>query len=100
MKKRLEADLMSIAHRILQLKNKSDVNQLYLETQKLYEKLSVLRFIDEHYGDAKPTIGHAEIEKEVEDFYGKEVVENLYKICEETNNKLFRQAFVKIKESQ
>ncbi|MGO4820262.1 MULTISPECIES: hypothetical protein [unclassified Flavobacterium] len=72
MKKRLEADLMSIAHRILQLKNKSDVNQLYLETQKLYEKLSVLRFIDEHYGDAKPTIGHAEIEKEVEDFYDKE----------------------------
>ena len=72
MKKRLEADLMSIAHRILQLKNKSDVNQLYLETQKLYEKLSVLRFIDEHYGDVKPTIGHAEIEKEVEDFYDKE----------------------------
>ena len=38
MKKRLEADLISIAHRILQLKNKSDINQLYLETQKLYEK--------------------------------------------------------------
>jgi hypothetical protein len=29
MKKRLEADLVSIAHRILQLKNKSDVNQLF-----------------------------------------------------------------------
>jgi hypothetical protein len=37
MKKRLEADLISIAHRILQLKNKSDINQLYSETQKLYE---------------------------------------------------------------
>lgn len=71
MKKKLEADLISIAHRILQLKNKSDVNQLYLETQKLYEKLSVLRFIDEHYGDAKPTIGHAEIEKEIETFFDK-----------------------------
>jgi hypothetical protein len=33
MKKRLEADLVSIAHRILQLKNKSDVNQLFLETK-------------------------------------------------------------------
>jgi Trm5-related predicted tRNA methylase len=32
MKKRLEADLVSIAHRILQ-QNKSDVNQLFLETQ-------------------------------------------------------------------
>jgi hypothetical protein len=65
----LEADLISIAHRILQLKNKSDINQLYLETQKLYEKLSVLRFVDEHFGDAKPTIGTAEIEKKIETFF-------------------------------
>jgi hypothetical protein len=38
-----------------------------LETQKLYEKLSVLRFVNEHYGTTKPTITHAEIEKEIED---------------------------------
>jgi hypothetical protein len=73
MKKRLEADLISIAHRILQLKDKSDINQLYLETQKLYEKLSVLKFIDENYGDVKPTIGsYSEIEKEIENIYDKE----------------------------
>lgn len=71
MKKRLEADLVSIAHRILQLKNKSDINQLFLESQKLYEKLSVLRFVNEHYGTTMPTIGHAEIEKEIEAFYDK-----------------------------
>jgi hypothetical protein len=69
MKKKLEADLISIAHRILQLKNKSDINQLYLETQKLYEKLSVLRFVDEHFSDAKPTIGIAEIEKKIEEVF-------------------------------
>ncbi len=68
MKKRLEADLISIAHRILQLKNKSDINLLYLETQKLYEKLAVLRFIDSHFGETKPTIGLADVEKEVENF--------------------------------
>ena len=55
MKKKLEADLISIAHRVLQLKNKSDINQLYLETQKLYEKLAVLRFVDEHFSEVKPT---------------------------------------------
>ncbi|TDE06525.1 hypothetical protein [Flavobacterium hiemivividum] len=71
MKKRLEADLVSIAHRILQLKNKSDINQLFLETQKLYEKLSVLRFVDEQYGEVRPTIGQAEIEKDIEAFYDK-----------------------------
>jgi hypothetical protein len=75
MKKRLEADLISIAHRILQIKDKSDVNQLYLETQKLYEKLSVLKFVEENYGDVKPTIGsYSEIEKEIENFYDKETV--------------------------
>ena len=74
MKKRLEADLISIAHRILQLKNKSDINQLYLETQKLYEKLAVLRFVDEHFGDSKPTIGQAEIESKIEAAF--EAIEN------------------------
>ena len=71
MKKKLEADLISIAHRILQLKNKSDINQLYLETQKLYEKLSVLRFVDEHFSEAKPTIGITEISKEIETIFDK-----------------------------
>lgn len=69
MKKRLEADLISIAHRILQLKNKSDINQLYLETQKLYEKLAVLRFIDTQFGEVKPTIGQAEMEKQIEEAF-------------------------------
>jgi hypothetical protein len=74
MKKRLEADLISIAHRILQLKNKSDINQLYLETQKLYEKLAVLRFVDDHFGDSKPTIGQAEIEAKIATAF--EAIEN------------------------
>jgi hypothetical protein len=74
MKKRLEADLISIAHRILQLKNKSDINQLYLESQKLYEKLALLRFVDEHFGDSKPTIGQAEIEQKIEAAF--EAIEN------------------------
>jgi len=74
MKKRLEADLISIAHRILQLKNKSDINQLYLETQKLYEKLALLRFVDDHFGDSKPTIGQAEIEQKIETAF--EAIEN------------------------
>ena len=71
MKKKLEADLISIAHRVLQLKNKSDINQLYLETQKLYEKLSVLRFVDEHFSEVKPTIGATEVEQKIESIFDK-----------------------------
>jgi hypothetical protein len=69
MQKKLEADLISIAHRILQLKNKSDINQLYLETQKLYEKLAVLRFVEEHFGGPKPTIGQAEVVEKMKEFF-------------------------------
>ena len=69
MKKKLEADLISIAHRVLQLKNKSDINQLYLETQKLYEKLAVLRFVEDHFSEVKPTIGYSEITKEIESVF-------------------------------
>ena len=60
MKKRLEAELISIAHRILKLKNKSELDQLYKETQKLYETLSILKF----YGDNFETV-KAEIPAEV-----------------------------------
>jgi hypothetical protein len=63
MKKKLEADLISIAHRILKLKNKEDLTQLHLETQKLYEKLSVLKFVEENFSEVKPTIGNTTIQE-------------------------------------
>lgn len=66
MKKKLEAELISIAHRILKLKNKSELVQLHQETQKLYEKLSVLRFVEENFADVKPTIGYSEMEEKIE----------------------------------
>lgn len=73
MKKKLEADLISIAHRILQLKNKSDVNQLFLETQKLYEKLAILRFVDSHFSEPKPTIGLVEMEAALENAFDENI---------------------------
>ena len=72
MKKKLEADLSSIAHRIFKLKNKSDINQLYLETQKLYEKLAVLKFVDDNFDEVKPTISHSEISYEIETIFEKQ----------------------------
>ena len=63
MKKKLEADLISIAHRILKLKNKEDLTQLHLETQKLYEKLCVLKFVEDNFADVKPTIENSNIQE-------------------------------------
>jgi len=75
MKKKLEAELISIAHRILKLKNKSEIVQLHQETQKLFEKLSVLRFVEENFGAVKPTIGYSEIESKLETIFEKEAAD-------------------------
>lgn len=57
MKKKLESELVSIAHRILKLKGKEDVIRMHAEVSVLYEKLSVLKFAHENFEDAIPTIG-------------------------------------------
>ncbi|MDV6169223.1 hypothetical protein R1T16_12375 [Flavobacterium sp. DG1-102-2] len=72
MKKRLEAELISIAHRILKLKNRAELDQLQQETLKLYEKIAVLRFVEDNFSDVKPTIGHASAEETLEEIYGLE----------------------------
>lgn len=65
MKKRLEAELISIAHRVLKLKSKSEVDQLFLETQKLYEALSVLKFYGDHIEQVKATISEEDLEEKL-----------------------------------
>ncbi|MGV6831876.1 MAG: hypothetical protein ACWA5P_10020 [bacterium] len=58
MKKKLESELISIAHRILKLKGKEDVDRMHEEVAKLYEKLTVLKFAQENFEDDMPTIGN------------------------------------------
>lgn len=58
MKKKLESELVSIAHRILKLKGKEDVDKMHNEVAKLYEKLTVLKFAQENFEDDMPTIGN------------------------------------------
>ena len=63
MKKRLESELISIAHRILKLKNKSEVDQLYKESQKLYETLSVLKFYQDNFESVKSDVDEVVLEE-------------------------------------
>ncbi len=58
MKKKLESELVSIAHRILKLKGKEDVIKLHEEARLVYEKLSVLKFAHDNFEGAIPTIGN------------------------------------------
>ncbi|PKQ45889.1 hypothetical protein [Confluentibacter flavum] len=57
MKKKLESELVSIAHRILKLKGKEDVIKMHDEAKVLFEKLSVLKFAHENFEEDMPTIG-------------------------------------------
>ncbi|GAA4892371.1 hypothetical protein GCM10023311_16060 [Flaviramulus aquimarinus] len=57
MKKKLESELISIAHRILKLKGKEDVVKMHTEVSVLYEKLSVLKFAHDNFEGDLPTIG-------------------------------------------
>jgi len=66
MKKKLEAELISIAHRVLKLKGKEDTVQLHLEAQKLYEKLSILRFYEENFHVLKDEISSEVLEEKLE----------------------------------
>jgi hypothetical protein len=57
MKKKLESELISIAHRILKLKGKEDVIKMHAEVSALYETLTVLKFANENFQGDLPTIG-------------------------------------------
>lgn len=48
MQKKLESDLISLAHSILQMKNKENVFLLKEKSKEIYEKLSVLAFVEEY----------------------------------------------------
>ncbi|CAM3810804.1 hypothetical protein FLBR109950_02595 [Flavobacterium branchiophilum] len=71
MKKKLEADLMSIAHQILRLKGHAELPQLQAECLKLYEKISILMFVENHFHDVVPTIGSSTIFQKLEHIYSQ-----------------------------
>ena len=48
MKKLIESELISIAHRILKFNDKTDLQSLLTEARKVYEKLTVLQFYQEN----------------------------------------------------
>lgn len=60
MHKKLAADLTSLAHSILQMKNKEDVIALQKKAHEVYEKLSILAYVDEYI----KTTPNAEFTKE------------------------------------
>lgn len=75
MKKKLEGDLVSIAHRILKLKGKEDVVALHKEAKEVFEKLSVLLFFEEQFKDTVPDYADSSFFQTLENVYNHDKVE-------------------------
>ena len=50
MKKKLESELISIAHRILKLTGREDLDKMQSEIALLYQKITILKFIENNQG--------------------------------------------------
>ena len=75
MHKKLESDLMSLAHSILKMKNKKDVFALKQKSKEIYEKLSMLAFVEE-YVNTTPNLKESKeelIEKVAQGFVSKDI---------------------------
>ncbi|MFY0630397.1 MAG: hypothetical protein JXR05_08445 [Flavobacteriaceae bacterium] len=68
MHKKLTADLISLAHSILQMKNKDDVFALKQKAHEVYEKLSVLAYVEEYINNTpNPEHTKEELLEKIED---------------------------------
>ena len=54
MKNKLESELISIAHRILKLTGREDLEKMHSEIALLYQKITVLKFIENNHEGGSP----------------------------------------------
>ena len=91
MKKQLESELVSIAHKILKLTGREDLGKMQTEIELLYQKITILKFIEGHHDGQLPE----SIETDTSFFESPEAVQessdlgvNLEAQKKEENNKL------------
>ena len=82
MKKKLESELISIAHRVLKLTGQEDLNKMLDEVALLYQKISVLRFLHTH-----PNNIHEELADEGSFFNSSEDIFNNKVLAADESNK-------------
>ena len=56
MKKKLESELISIAHRILKLTGREDLEKMQSEIALLYQKITILKFIENNHDGETPDL--------------------------------------------
>lgn len=87
MKKQLKSELVSLAHRILQMNSDVNYTGMQQEAKKLYDTLTVLAFAEKHFDGVNPTIGKAEIIEALQDKNEAEIQE-IIEVAEEKQEKV------------
>ncbi|WP_035916962.1 hypothetical protein [Flavimarina sp. Hel_I_48] len=87
MKKQLKSELVSLAHRILQMNSEVNYTGMQQEAKKLYDTLTVLAFAEKHFDGVNPTIGKAEIIEALQDKNEAELQE-IIEVAEEKQEKV------------
>ncbi len=86
MKKSIKAELISLAHKILQLKDDTSYAQMTEQSRALYEKLMVLSYAEKLEQSGQPTIGLSKIEATINEIHEEEVITPVIeKILEEVH---------------
>ncbi|MFC4633827.1 hypothetical protein ACFO3O_07905 [Dokdonia ponticola] len=67
MKKSIKAELISLAHKILQGKDDTSYAQMTAQSRALYEKLTVLSYAEKLEKSGQPTIGLSQLEEIIEE---------------------------------
>ena len=84
MHKKLEAELISLAHSILKLKNKEDVFALKELSKEVYEKLSMLAFVEQYVRETPNLeVSKEELLAQVEVAFDKKKIDASHKIEEQ-----------------
>ncbi|GGG21423.1 hypothetical protein GCM10011344_22770 [Dokdonia pacifica] len=86
MKKSIKAELISLAHKILQLKDDTSYAQMTEQSRALYEKLMVLSYAEKLEQSGQPTIGLSKIEATINEIHEEEAIAPVIeKILEEVH---------------
>lgn len=112
MHKKLEAELISLAHSILQMKNRHEAIALKEKAKSLYEKLAVLAFVDDYIATT-PNLqiskdellkriedkidGHVQTDKKVVNTQQKPVVQKPDPAVKKVEKEMFKPTFDKVK---
>ncbi len=74
MKKSIKAELISLAHKILQRKDDTSYAQMTEQSRALYEKLTILAYAEKLEQSGQPTIGLSKIEESIDEISTMETV--------------------------